>query len=140
MQRTFSLLAACMLLLLAACGDNPNDPTPQAVAGSYAATVFSVSQGSTIFNLLDAGAVIEMTLSPQGQTTGRFVTPAAFSESGRIEEDNLAGTWVLTGNKVRFSHAADTYLRDTEFSVEGNTLVSELRNGGTTIRTVLTRR
>ena len=61
MQRTFSLLAACMLLLLAACGDNPNDPTPQAVAGSYAATVFSVSQGSTTVNLLDAGAVIEIT-------------------------------------------------------------------------------
>jgi hypothetical protein len=139
MQRRFSLLFASWLLLLAACGDNPNDPM-QEVAGSYTATTLSATRGSTTFNLLEAGALIEITLIPQGQTTGRFVTPAAFSESGQVEEDNLVGTWTLTGARVRLSHAADTYLRDSEFRVEGNTLVSELSNSGTTIRTVLTRR
>jgi hypothetical protein len=139
MQHRFSLLLASWLLLLAACGENPNDPM-QEVAGSYTATTLSVTQGSTTFSLLEAGALIEITLTPQGQTAGRFVTPAEFSESGKIEEDNLAGTWMLTGARVRFSHAADTYLRDTEFRVEGNTLVSEIHGNGTMIRTVLARR
>lgn len=139
MQRRSCLPLVGMLLLLGACGDSPNDPTAQ-VAGSYSATVATVTQGSFTLNLLQAGFLIDITLTPQGQTTGRFVTPAEFSESGRMEEDNLVGTWTLTGDRVRFSHAADTYLRDTEFRVEGNTLVSELSERGTTIRTVLTRR
>jgi hypothetical protein len=56
MQRRFSLLFASWLLLLAACGDNPNDPM-QEVAGSYTATTLSATRGSTTFNLLEAGAL-----------------------------------------------------------------------------------
>lgn len=139
MQRACSLLSAFWLLLLSGCGDNPNDPTQQIVAGSYTATALSVTRSNTTVEMLEAGAFIEITLTTQGQTTGRLVTPAEFSESGQTEEDNLSGTWTLNGDKVRFSHAADTYLRDTEFRVDGNILVGELRNSGISIRTVLTR-
>lgn len=130
-----ALLVSGLLVSSAGC-DDPLTPEER-VAGRYEATTLVATQGGVSFDALAAGADIEVTLHADGTTNGLFFAPGADDDGSDLSAD-LTGTWSLVdgGRAVRLSHASDTFLRDVDLLVQGNTLVSN--QGG--VQLVLTRR
>jgi hypothetical protein len=126
---------------LLACGgdDAPLGPSVADVAGSYTATSFTSTQGANTTDLLAAGSTVTATLAADGTTTGRLFVPAAVSGGlGTLDED-LRGTWQLTGSTVTFSPSAATLLGDLVLAVEPNRLRGEDMFAGATLRITLTK-
>ena len=101
------------------------------------ATQFTSTQAGSTTDWLAAGASITTTLNANGTTSGQLVFP------GEPTED-LTGTWTLRGSAVRMNHPnADTFLRDMDFQVQGNTLVGDETfsdpDGPVRVRVTLTR-
>jgi hypothetical protein len=143
-RRRCTTALACLstVAALAACGDDEilvSTPTRQSVAGSYTATTFTTTAGGTtggsVTNVLGQGGVLQLTLAASGTTTGRLLIPTAVS--GAAVDASMAGTWTLSGDTVRFTQAADTFVRDTPFLVRGNTLVGDRTFGTTRIQVTL---
>jgi hypothetical protein len=112
------------VLLLACGGSDSFTPTEETVAGIYEASVFTVTGFSGTTDLLLAGATVDATLVPDGTTSGRLFVPGGDEGGGDLDED-LTGTWTLTGQTVTFSQTADTFIRDVEFVAGRNTLTGE---------------
>ena len=132
---------ACLASLATtmACSDD-GDPV-QGPEGIYTATALSVSDDGDVTDLLAAGAQLAITLTSAGTTSGTLVVPAAFTESGTEETFSLAGTYhydSATG-AVTFEQAADTFIRDTDWTLSGNELHGVLINGTTTVTATLRR-
>lgn len=143
-------IAACALLVLAACGDGGSHMTgisggggsfPEAVDGTYSATSLSLAQAGDTTDLLAEGVTITLTLTPAGATTGSMTVPASYSESGEEEILSLLGTYTYdaaTGIVV-LSHAADTFLRDTDLHAKGTELTGTFDGTTYTISITLDR-
>jgi hypothetical protein len=123
---------------LLACGSDSFTPTEATVAGSYAATTFTVATETGPVDLLALGMTVTLILTPDGKTTGRLFMPGGADNGVDLEED-LSGTWTLSGRSVRFSQSANTFIRDAVFTVGPNTLTTEGTFGDTTLRLVLTK-
>lgn len=130
------ILPVFFALALANCDDDPN--APAAPPGSYQATSWTGTTGGTTTDVLDAGGHFSITLTPQGTTTGHLFIPAAVTGEGDFDSD-LAGTWTQSGAIVDFNHAADTFVRDMPFTMQGATLVGDRTFGDLRIRVTLTR-
>jgi len=116
-----------MALGLAACGgddDGGFNPTVDDVAGSYSASAFTLTSGNGDFDLLAIGASVTATLNADGTTTGRLQVPGGVGGAGAIDED-LAGTWSLSGTTVSFSPSASSLLTDVDLAVGPGTLTGE---------------
>lgn len=115
-----------LALALAGCGDDDGGlgPTVEDVAGSYSATSFLLISGDAEFDLLALGASVTATLAPDGTTTGRLFVPGGVGGEGEVDED-LAGTWSLSGTTVSFVPAASTLISELDFAVGPNTLTGE---------------
>jgi hypothetical protein len=109
---------------------NSTGPSVQAVAGTDAAMQLNTTEAGTTTNQLASGASIALTLNANGTTSGRW--------PGQLDAD-LAGTWSLNGNTVRLSQPADTFLRDMDLRVRGNTLVGDQTFGSTRVQLTLTK-
>ena len=118
-------MVGLLLLAALACSD-ATAPSVRAVAGTYTATRLATTTNGVTTDELAAGMSIEITLNPDGTTTGMMVVP------GKPNED-LTGTWSLNGAAVRLNHSADTFLRDMTLAVRGNTLVGDQVFGGTRV-------
>jgi hypothetical protein len=128
-----------LVTALAACGDDDSfSPTVETVAGSYAASTFTLSTSIGTINLLAGGATITVTLASDGSTTGRLFMPGADEDGSDLDED-LSGTWTLTGDTVTFDQSADTFIPDVEFTATSNRLTGEDNVSGGTLRLVLTK-
>jgi hypothetical protein len=127
--------ALCLAVALAACGDDDGSfsPTVEDVAGSYTASAFTL--GSV--DLLALGATVTATLDANGTTAGQLFVPGG-AEDGDLDED-LEGTWSLSGTTVTFSPSASTVLTDVEFAVAPNTLTGEGTYLGSVLRLVMTK-
>jgi hypothetical protein len=142
-QRCATALACLSAVAaLAACGDDEilvSSPSMQSVAGAYTATTFSITAGGTTggstSDVLTQGGSLQMSLAAGGSTTGRLVIPTAVA--GAAVDASMAGSWTLRGDTVRFTQAADTFVRDTPFLVRGNTLVGDRTFGTTRIQVTL---
>jgi hypothetical protein len=123
---------------LAACGDDDEgfNPTMDDVAGSYTATTFTLTSGSTNLDLLAVGATVTATLDADGTTSGRLVVPDI--GSGEIDED-LAGTWTLSGTTVTFTPSTSTLLSDVDFAAGPNILTGEGTYLGAELLLVMTK-
>ena len=131
----------CLALALAACSDDGDDgfsPTVDDVAGSYTASVFTLTSGNTDFDLLALGATVTATLDADGTTSGRLQVPSGVGGAPEVDED-LAGTWSLSGTTVTFTPSASTLLSDVDFAVAPNTLTGEGVYQGAVLRLVLTK-
>jgi len=127
-------------LVAAACGEaDPGAPTVRQVAGSYVAVVFTATSGGQTLDMLALGASLEITLSADGRTAGRLFVPGG-DEDGSDFEADLEGTWTLEGDTVRFSHDADTFVRDMPFHVRGGRLEGDRTFGDDRIQVVLAKR
>ena len=125
-SRTRSVIAGLTLsCALAACGGDDNNggfsPTMDNVARSYHATTFTLQNGATRLDLLQLGASVNVTLTSDGHTSGQLLVPG-FSEGGGTLDEDLAGTWSLSGNTVTFSQSTGTLIQGAQFTAQENTL------------------
>lgn len=131
-RRTAYLAPATLIMLLACGGGDSFTPTEETVAGTYAASVFTITSGVGTTDLLAIGATVDATLFPDGTASGRLFVPGADDDGGDLDED-LTGTWTLAGQTVTFDQTADTFIRDAEFIAGRNTLTGEGTFEGVTI-------
>lgn len=89
-------------------------------------------------DLLALGAIVGVSLAPDGTSSGRLFVPGGAEGGGDLDED-LAGTWTLAGSTVTFNQTADTFIRDAEFTASRNRLTGEGAFGDQTIRLELTK-
>jgi hypothetical protein len=130
--------AAGLSLALLSCGGDNFSPTVENVAGTYAASTFTIKSTAGTVDLLDLGAIAAITLAADGTTTGQLFVPGGADNGADLDED-LTGTWNLDGSTVTFTQAADTFLPDVEFAAGRNTLTGEENFSGQTVRLVLTK-
>jgi hypothetical protein len=124
---------AAVLAFVVACDDTSTEPTPASLAGSYVATTFTSTTNGTVTNHLQNGGMVTLTLTAAGTTTGQILIP-------NETNDNLVGTWeILDDDEIDLDHDADTFIRDMELHIVGNTLVGDRTFGDTRIQIVLTR-
>lgn len=140
-----ALFVATGMLVLAvalvdSCGDTacacspPND-----VAGVYHATRLRFTPaGQATVDALAAGATITLTLAQNGSTSGTFFVPAALNNGVQVSFD-LAGSYQSDGVHVSFSHTADTFIRDVQWSIQGSTLATTATAGSTQYDVILSR-
>ncbi len=121
-MRARPFLSALFLIALFAACDSPIALQQDPVVGSYVATTFTMNQGGSTIDWLARGASLHITLASDRTTTGRLFVPGAEKDGSDLDAD-LTGTWSRTGTTVRFSHAADTFIRDAEFQVSPGRLV-----------------
>jgi hypothetical protein len=128
------------VVTLAACGggDDSFSPSVETVAGSYTASTFTVTTVAGALNLLTTGAQVSVTLAADGTTTGRLFVPNGADDGSDLDED-LTGTWSLSGSTVTFNQSADTFLTDVQFTATENQLTSEGEFNGAAIHVVLTK-
>ena len=131
-------VAVAVALLLASCGGDGSSfsPTVDNVSGSYSASSFTVTSSAGTLDLLDLGATADVTLAANGTTTGRLFVPGGAEGGGDLDED-LTGTWSLSGSTVTFNQTADTFIRDAPFTASQNRLTGEGTFNGQTIHIVL---
>jgi hypothetical protein len=111
---------------------------PASAAGTYTATSFtSTPTGGAPRNEIAAGSTIDLVLTPGGTTSGHFHL-AAFAGDPAVDFD-LTGTWTIVGSTVDFEHDADTFIRDMDFTFDGNTLVGDRTFTGGRVQVTLTR-
>jgi hypothetical protein len=123
-RRAFRFAPAALLLLLACGGSDSFTPTEETVAGTYEASTFTLTSFSGTTDLLLAGATVDATLAPDGTTSGRLFVPGGEEDGSDLDED-LTGTWTLTGQTVTFNQTADTFIGEAEFTAGRNTLTGE---------------
>ena len=141
MRTVIRCAALCLTLMLSACSDDDDDgfnPTVDDVAGSYSASAFTLTSGNGDFDLLAIGATVTATLDADGTTSGRLQVPGGVGGQGALDED-LAGTWSLSGTTVTFSPSASSLITDVDFAVGPNTLTGEGVYMGAVVLLVLTK-
>jgi hypothetical protein len=108
-----SAALAATAIFGAACGDDddPFSPNDDDVVGQYEATRFFLANSGDTLDLIAEGSFVTLGLNEDGTTTGQFFVPAGAEDGSDIDE-NLAGTWQLTGGNVFLASTADTFLRD----------------------------
>lgn len=140
-QARFIILAA--LAGLQACAAEgagagaATGPSVSDIAGAYALKSFSTTTNGVTTDQLAAGVTLTLTLRQDGATAGRLFIPRHDREPD-LEVD-MAGTWTVAGDTVRFDQAADTFVRQTPFLVFPDGLEGETTASDTTIRVSLTR-
>jgi hypothetical protein len=110
-----------LLAVAAACSD-PLEPAD--LAGNYVATRFTVQvPGASAVDALAIGASVQVELKADGTTTGRLVLPAIPGFSTLPADESLDGTFrVVSGDKVRLTQQAQTFVSDLIFVAEGREL------------------
>jgi len=125
MRHLASRCAPAGLMLLLACGGSDTFmPTEETVAGTYEASAFTLTGFNGTTDLLLAGATVDVTLAPDGTTSGRLFLPGGDEDGNDLDED-LGGTWTLAGRTVTFDQGADSFIRDVDFIAGDQTLTGE---------------
>ena len=132
-----TLVAASLLVSAGACR-RATDADP--LVGTYLATTFKVAPaGQAALNVLAQGGTLGFNVANNYVTTGTLILPASVN-GGTTLTASLAGTAVRTESIVRFTQAADTFVRNLTFTLVGTTLVAANQTvGGTTYDIVLGR-
>ena len=129
-MRLRKLALALGLASLAACGD---DPVSVELLGDYVAVVFTATPtGQTPIDVLAAGGSLNIALYSDSTTTGMLVVPAS-ANNGVALNESMAGTFTRVGNTVTFDQAADTFVRDMDFTISGRAMGGTHDFGNVTI-------
>ena len=126
----------CVGLLIAGCDDDPSGLSRSQVAGSYSATSFEVTVDGETQDVVAEGGSLEINLLPDGRTNGTLEIPGG-EEDGSDMVRGLQGGWHLDGSTVTFTHDADTFLRDMDFTYAEGQLVGMEEFGDIVIELVL---
>jgi hypothetical protein len=131
------LVALACLLGVLACGDSFS-PSTSTVAGTYAASELWSTTGGIRTNRIAGGAILTITLAPNGTTTGRLFVPGG-NENGSDLDVSMAGTWTLSGDQVTFTQGADTFVRDMSLTATEDQLAGDETFSSTRIEVTLHR-
>lgn len=123
-------LVLAAMTLAAACSDYGTGP--RLVTGTYTATRFDLTVNGATTDLLASGAILVLTLAPDGTISGTLrasaVDPAA----------NLSGTWTRTADIITISsQPVDTFLDYIPLQVSSGQLSGEGQVGLGTFRVTL---
>lgn len=139
-QPAFRIGVVLVATTALACGSDTTEPG-LALEGNYIATQWVTTGSSGQTNQLQAGSTLNISLNSNGTTSGHLHV-AASGGSPALDRD-MAGTWAKSGNTITFSQSADTFVRDTPFTVVPNganwELVADHVFSGTRIQLTLTR-
>lgn len=105
------------LVVLAAC-QNSTEPAQLSIPGSYTATSFTAVTADTVFNLLDEGVSVTITLKPDGSTAG--------TQIGDGVATDLTGTWDTSGSRLHLHLQQPSGLARIEFMIAPDTLEGDL--------------
>jgi len=133
-----SRIAAASIAIILAGGGCTESTSVLDLVGLYNATQFSVVDGGTTTDWLQAGATVQLILDANQTSAGTLFIPGGNEDGSDLTAD-LSGTWTIADGKVLFDQTADTFIRDTPFAVSGNTLVGDQTFGTARIRLTLTR-
>jgi hypothetical protein len=128
--------AVAILSTLAACGDD-GALEPDPIAGAYTATTFRITPPSSAeANVLAQGGSLTITIGANNTTTGTLNVPATIT-GGDALVASMAGTVDRNGNGVSFEQTADTFVRDLNWTVAGNTITATNQSVGGAIYTIV---
>jgi hypothetical protein len=108
------------------------------LVGLYQATEFTVTTNGTMTDWIAKGASLQLILDANQTSAGTLFVPGGNSDGSDFTAD-LSGTWTIEDGKVTFDQAADTFVRNTPFTVAGNTLVGDQMFGTSRVHITLTR-
>ena len=120
----------------AGCGsDGPTDPA-NSLAGSYRATVFSVTpNGQAAIDVLSANGSLAITIGAANGLSGHLSLPASVTGSSAFTAD-MAGTAIVTGATVTFQQGADSFVRDLVWTRVGTSLTVVAQTAGSAAFTI----
>lgn len=138
--RRAALAATVLVASLTACGSDGGPTDVSTIAGAYAATTFLVTpDGQAERDVLSAGGSLAITIGAANTTTGTLSIPAAVTGDSTFTA-SMVGTAARTGSSVRFEQTADTFVRDLNWTVNGETIrVTDQSVGGARYTIVLAR-
>jgi len=116
-----------------------NSLAPEDVVGSYEAIRFVFSEGFDEIDVLAAGGQLDLTLNVDGSTSGSLFIPATVTADGQEVAADLAGTFTIVEEIIRFDQAADTFVRNSDWVKDRTRLVGGGVFDGQTIVAVLFR-
>jgi len=125
------LVLPLLAAVLVGCGGT--EPSGANLAGSYTATVFQVAPpGQSAINVIAAGGTLTMTIGQDLAVSGSISLPASVTGDEAFSA-SLAGTATIVGSTIEFQQAADTFVRDLEWTLSGNNLTvqGQVVNGTT---------
>ena len=118
-QRALRLGAVLIITVVLGCGgDKTTTSPPLSIVGSYMATQWVTTGTSGQTNQLLAGSTLNLNLASDGSTSGHLHV-AASGNNPALDQD-MAGTWSQSNDKVTISQSADTFVRDLTFNVVPN--------------------
>jgi hypothetical protein len=135
-HRTALLPVVGAALWLGSCGSDTVGPAD--LVGQYAATTFTITDGSGTSDVLAEGGSLLILLAADGSASGQLSVPASLND-GTPFTAAMDGTFTVANGIVTFTQAADTFVRDLSFTVSGRTLTASGTFSGVTIHLVLTR-
>ena len=139
-MRTVTRLMLVATLITGGCNDVTfGGLSEDDLAGRYEASAILIIEGGTSTNIVEQGATIDILLNANGSTTGTMFIPGGNDDGSNLTA-SLAGSWDYNGSMVTFSHSADTFLRDMDFTPLSNRLVGDATFSGTRIIVTLVRR
>ena len=142
-MRPSRLVPALLALTFAATSGCRGATQPDPLVGTWLATTFRVTPtGQGEKDVLGAGGTLGLNIVPVDSTflaTGTVILPASVT-GGAALIASLAGPAVRTGNTVRLTPTADSFVRDLVFTLVENRLeaVNQVV-GGTRYDVILTR-
>ena len=123
---------ALMVVLLGGCDRED-------LTGSYQATVFTYQPaGGAVTDVLAAGGNITLTIHNDRSTSGTMLIPGSVVQ-GSNQSVSLLGQAVELEGVVTLSLSSDTFLRDMEFTFDGNSLSGSDTFSGVSVVVVLTK-
>lgn len=135
MRLVRQLVTASLLAAVAGCSDSTG---PEEIAGTWTATEFTVESGETVTDVLDEGGSLTITLAAAGTTTGTLIVPASVTGEGPLNA-SMSGTFTLDDDVITFDQAADTFVRDIEWTVSGDAMTGTGTFGEATVMVRLER-
>ena len=113
MKSLSSFAVTCAVLV--GCGSDSTAPS-QPPVGSYSAIEFVTTGNSGQTNQLVIGGSLNMNLAANGTTSGHLHLAA--SGGNPAFDADMAWTWTMTGNVVKFTQSADTFVRNMDFTLQ----------------------
>jgi len=113
-------------------------PTTENILGMYDVESFTTDSAGTSRDLFAAGATLELIILPFGDVVGALNVPPIPPDTATFYA-SMNGTWALTGNKVRFTQDADSFVRDLDWIADKDRLSGDQTFGAVRVRVVLKR-
>ena len=136
MKRQASLLGLLALVALGSCKvEDPFIPTPTNMAGAYSARQFVMADSQAVHDWLAAGAMLNLNLTVDGKMTGHLFLPGSVTGNGDFDAD-MAGTWLLAGSVIQFGQAAQTFVREIDYSAGPDRIIGD-KTFGDSLRIII---